>query len=64
METNYINASYIRRPVWNPDGRALGAPYTVAPEYIATQAPLPNTIADFLLMVYEQRSPLIIMLCQ
>ncbi|KAM7533514.1 hypothetical protein Aperf_G00000121511 [Anoplocephala perfoliata] len=60
---HYINASYIRRPVWKPDGRALGAPYSMTPEYIATQAPLPDTVADFLLMVYEQRSPLIVMLC-
>ncbi|KAM7533143.1 hypothetical protein Aperf_G00000121679 [Anoplocephala perfoliata] len=64
MGQHYINASYIRRPIYNNDGRALGAPYAVDPEYIATQAPLINTIADFLLMVFEQRSPLIIMLCQ
>ncbi|KAM7542118.1 hypothetical protein Aperf_G00000013943 [Anoplocephala perfoliata] len=63
MGMHYINASYIRRPFWNPDGRALGALYTVVPEYIATQAPLNGTTADFLQMVYEQRSPLIIMLC-
>ncbi|KAM3177586.1 hypothetical protein ACTXT7_004286, partial [Hymenolepis weldensis] len=64
LAMHYINACYIRRPIYDADGRALPAPYSIDPEYIATQAPMINTTADFLLMVYQQRSPLILMLCE
>ncbi|VDL63942.1 unnamed protein product [Hymenolepis diminuta] len=64
LAMHYVNACYVRRPIYNADGRALPALYSTDPEYIATQAPLINTIDDFLLMVHQQRSPLIIMLCE
>jgi protein tyrosine phosphatase len=46
----YINANF----VWGckPRDRC----------FISTQAPLPNTIGDFWLMCYEQRSPVVVML--
>ncbi|KAG7230599.1 hypothetical protein INR49_025316, partial [Caranx melampygus] len=47
--TKYINASYIQG-YWGP--RAL----------IAAQTPLPDTMADFLLMVYQKRASTIVML--
>ncbi|ORC90343.1 putative tyrosine specific protein phosphatase [Trypanosoma theileri] len=54
MDPNpYINANYI-------DGRELfDLPFT----YIATQAPLQNTILDFWQMVYENKVVFIVMLC-
>jgi len=48
--TGYINANYIRAQ--NGDARA----------YIATQGPLANTISDFWLMVWAEKSPSIIMI--
>eukprot|EP00108_Taenia_solium_P009920 TsM_000417900 transcript=TsM_000417900 gene=TsM_000417900 len=63
-EQSYINASYVRRPEYGSRGEALVAFITSLPEYIATQGPLESTIADFLTMVFEQRCPLIIMLCE
>ncbi|KAI9296968.1 receptor/non-receptor type protein-tyrosine phosphatase [Neoconidiobolus thromboides FSU 785] len=47
--TNYINASYIQVP-------------NCIHRYIATQAPLPNTILDFWRMVFENKSPIILVL--
>lgn len=46
-DTDYINANYI-------EGERT--------TYIAAQAPLPNTFGDFWLMVYEQRTRVIMML--
>lgn len=60
----YINASYIRRPKYQPDGTVAPASYRDTPEFIAAQGPGPHTIADFLTMAYEQRSPLVVMLCK
>ncbi|VDD80317.1 unnamed protein product [Mesocestoides corti] len=60
----YINASYIRRPRFGPKGEACVADPSTVPEYIASQGPLTHTIADFLTMVYEQKSKLIVMLCR
>merc|ERR1712071_399613 len=48
--SGYINANYIRGP--NGEARA----------YIATQGPLANTIGDFWLMVWTEKSPAIIMI--
>ncbi|VDN36237.1 unnamed protein product [Dibothriocephalus latus] len=45
-------------------GRAEVAPMERLPEYIATQGPLTHTEADFLFMVHQQRSPIVIMLCK
>ncbi|VDK26328.1 unnamed protein product [Taenia asiatica] len=61
---SYINASYVRRPEYGSRGEALMALITSLPEYIATQDPRENTVADFLTMVLEQRCPLIIMLSE
>uniref|UniRef100_A0A1I7ZUX3 Tyrosine-protein phosphatase domain-containing protein n=1 Tax=Steinernema glaseri TaxID=37863 RepID=A0A1I7ZUX3_9BILA len=47
--SDYVNASWI-------DG------YTQRNAYIATQAPLPNTVSDFWRMVWEQESSIIAML--
>ncbi|VDD78013.1 unnamed protein product [Mesocestoides corti] len=64
LETFYINASYIRRPRYSPNGGEATIPGAdTPPEYIATQGPLPDTVVDFLTMVCEQKSPLIVMLC-
>ncbi|KAL5110442.1 Receptor-type tyrosine-protein phosphatase delta [Taenia crassiceps] len=61
---NYINASYIRRPLFGPKGEAIPCDPSDPPNYIATQGPMTTTAADFLTMVYEHRSKLIIMLCR
>ncbi len=53
----YVNASYIKAPVHDSKGKASSA-------YIAAQGPMPTTVAEFLTMVYEQKSPQIVMLCQ
>uniref|UniRef100_A0A0R3WFX5 Protein-tyrosine-phosphatase n=1 Tax=Taenia asiatica TaxID=60517 RepID=A0A0R3WFX5_TAEAS len=64
VREGYINASYVRRPEYGSGGEALVASVASLPEYIATQGPRENTVADFLTMVCQQRSPCIIMLCQ
>ncbi|EAN90345.1 putative tyrosine specific protein phosphatase [Trypanosoma cruzi] len=52
-QESYINANYV-------DGRALfNVPFT----YIATQAPLKNTIFDFWRMVFENDVVFVVMLC-
>ncbi|KAF8287796.1 putative tyrosine specific protein phosphatase [Trypanosoma cruzi] len=52
-QESYINANYV-------DGRALFyVPFT----YIATQAPLQNTIFDFWRMVFENDVVFVVMLC-
>uniref|UniRef100_A0A915ETC3 Protein-tyrosine-phosphatase n=1 Tax=Echinococcus canadensis TaxID=519352 RepID=A0A915ETC3_9CEST len=61
---NYINASYIRRPIFGMKGEAMPCDPSDPPNYIATQGPMSTTAADFLTMVYEQRSKLILMLCR
>ncbi|VUZ40982.1 unnamed protein product [Hymenolepis diminuta] len=61
---DYVNASYIRPPIYGSEGEALPCDPLEVPEFIATQAPLESTTFDFLTMVYEQRSKLIIMLCR
>lgn len=47
--TEYINANHVR------------GPKDTANYYIATQAPLENTVADFWRMIWEQKSRVIIM---
>ncbi|CAB4027838.1 receptor-type tyrosine- phosphatase T [Paramuricea clavata] len=48
-EDPYINATYVHS-------------YTQARAYIATQAPLPNTINDFWQMVFEKKTVVVVML--
>ncbi len=62
--TSYINASYVRGPVFSMQGKASSSPQSSSPSYIVTQSPLPNTVDDFLTMVATQKCPLIIMLCR
>uniref|UniRef100_A0A5K3FQD7 Protein-tyrosine phosphatase n=1 Tax=Mesocestoides corti TaxID=53468 RepID=A0A5K3FQD7_MESCO len=63
LADSYINASYVRGPIYTKTGAAMAPSHDSAPEYIAAQAPLPHTVADFLTMIYEQKSPHIVMLC-
>ncbi len=60
----YVNASYIKAPVYDIKGKASSAKPNSPSAYIAAQGPMPSTVADFLTMVYEQKSPQIVMLCQ
>ena len=50
LQSNYCSSDYINASFLNRR------------QFISTQAPLPNTIADFWVMVWEQRSPVIVML--
>nr|VZI41110.1 unnamed protein product [Spirometra erinaceieuropaei] len=59
---NYINASYIGSCSAATDGRTIKVESLAKPEFIVTQDPLANTIGDFWQMIYEQQTPLIVML--
>ncbi len=59
-----MNASFVRRPRYGPKGEAEVPDSNAMPEYIASQGPLPQTVADFLTMAYEQRVSHVIMLCR
>ncbi len=59
-----MNASFVRRPRYGPKGEAEVADSAAMPEYIASQGPLSQTVADFLTMAYEQKTSHIIMLCR
>ncbi|VDN09562.1 unnamed protein product [Dibothriocephalus latus] len=59
---NYINASYIGSCSAALTGRTYRVESLAKPEFIITQDPLRETIGDFWQMVYEQQTPLIIML--
>ncbi len=61
---DYVNASYIRRPSYGPQGEAMVADNNAMPDYVGSQGPLSRTVANFLTMVYEQKSSHIVMLCQ
>uniref|UniRef100_A0A0V0J939 Receptor-type tyrosine-protein phosphatase F n=1 Tax=Schistocephalus solidus TaxID=70667 RepID=A0A0V0J939_SCHSO len=63
MPAVYVNANYVKACYYDVLGRAEVAPETSLPQYIATQGPLTHTEADFLYMVHQQRSPVVIMLC-
>ncbi|VDN18523.1 unnamed protein product [Dibothriocephalus latus] len=63
MPAVYVNANYVKACCYDALGRAQVASKTSLPEYIATQGPLTHTVADFLYMVHQQRSPVVIMLC-
>ncbi|KAL5108428.1 hypothetical protein TcWFU_001010 [Taenia crassiceps] len=63
LKTAYVNASYIRAPLRSASGVTIAAGFGTPPDYIATQGPLDTTVADFLTMLYEQRVPHVIMLC-
>ncbi|VDN20739.1 unnamed protein product [Dibothriocephalus latus] len=60
----YINASYVKRPDYVSTGRAIASQSGALPEFIVAQAPTVNTAADFLRMLYNQRSKFVIMLCE
>ena len=62
MMGNYINASYIGACNTELDGTVIDSESIGRPQFIVTQDPLPNTIGDFWLMVYEQRVPMIVRL--
>ncbi len=64
MRCAYINASFVRRLQYGPRGEAEVSDSSMMPEYIASQGPLSHTVADFLAMVYEQKTSHIIMLCR
>ncbi|VDL58925.1 unnamed protein product [Hymenolepis diminuta] len=64
LSAAYVNASFVRRPRHTPAGCAVPATYSQHPEYISTQGPLENTVADYLTMIYQQRVPQIVMLCR
>ncbi|VDN09622.1 unnamed protein product [Dibothriocephalus latus] len=55
--------TYMKACGYDAMGRAKVASKTSLPEYIATQAPLTHTEADFHYMVHQQRSPVVLMLC-
>ncbi len=59
-----MNASFVRRPRYGAKGEAKVAGSAALPEYIASQGPLSQTVADFLTMAYEQKASHIIMLCR
>ncbi|BHF81632.1 hypothetical protein SprV_0802476500 [Sparganum proliferum] len=59
---NYINASYIGTCSAAANGRTVRVESLAKPEFIVTQDPLVNTIGDFWQMIYEQQTPLIVML--
>ncbi len=59
-----MNASFVRRPRYGPNGEAEVADSNAMPEYIASQGPLSQTVADFLTMAYEQKASHVIMLCR
>uniref|UniRef100_A0A5K3FVM8 Protein-tyrosine-phosphatase n=2 Tax=Mesocestoides corti TaxID=53468 RepID=A0A5K3FVM8_MESCO len=63
LSSSYINASYVRPPNYTATGAAVASSQDTQPEYIAAQGPLPHTVADFLTIIYEQRCPHIVMLC-
>uniref|UniRef100_A0A0R3TEI7 Tyrosine-protein phosphatase domain-containing protein n=1 Tax=Rodentolepis nana TaxID=102285 RepID=A0A0R3TEI7_RODNA len=64
LSAAYVNASFVRGPILTPTGCAVPATYSQSPDYITTQGPLENTVADFLTMIYQQRVPHIMMLCR
>ena len=65
LNAAYVNASFVRAPKYSPTtGAAVTGDYEQPPAYIATQGPLESTLADFLTMLYEQRVPLVVMLCR
>ncbi|VDO01043.1 unnamed protein product [Rodentolepis nana] len=64
LSAAYVNASFVRGPLFTPTGCAVPATYSQPPDYICTQGPLENTVADFLTMIYQQRVPHIMMLCR
>ncbi|VDO00338.1 unnamed protein product [Rodentolepis nana] len=64
LSAAYVNASFVRGPLFTPTGCAVPATYSQSPDYITTQGPLENTVADFLTMIYQQRVPHIMMLCR
>ncbi|BAF45475.1 GfV-B2-ORF1 [Ichnoviriform fumiferanae] len=48
-DSDYIHANYVNGPGWKN-------------KFIATQAPMPNTIIDFLNMIWQNRCPIIVVL--
>lgn len=51
VKPNFINASWIHSEI---KGK---------PRMIATQGPVPESVGHFWRMVFQERSPLIVMLC-
>lgn len=47
---DYINANAIKKVT------------PLSPDYVLTQGPIPATLGDFWLMVWEQKAPVIVML--
>ncbi len=59
-----LGASFIRQPAYGPRGEALVADYSSPPNFVITADPFGPNIADFLKMVYIQKVPIIVMICQ
>lgn len=63
--SDYINANYIK--LVNDDGSGISPRTKPVPHskvYIATQGPLPNTVGDFWLMVWQEKAECILMVTQ
>ncbi len=63
-QKSFRNASFVGQPNYNCNGDVLMADCLALPKFILTSDPAGPTLVDFLLMVYELRTPVVVMLCQ
>ncbi len=63
-QKSFRNASFVGQPKYNCNGDVLMADRWAPPKFILTSDPAGPTLVDFLIMVYEWRTPVVVMLCQ